>query len=1116
VSFSKWKERLILRKLSVAECCSEGHVLFLNLFLLSVAMVGCHSGGEITSSPPATMSSEAKVDIPTISTPTSNPYYSSSNSMTITGMCSNDTEVILSGDDTQKITCQNQQYSFLVSKTIDKLYSFNINQKDPVLGLSIPVQLTWIRKSSVAPPSLTQPASSDFASAQDALELVGNCDSGSLISLAGDGVGYTTCVNSSFTLSLPKAVDGDYNIQIQQTDLAGNNANTSLIWRKHAITLTPGNASIVVNTSFSFIVSGGSGSYTITLAQNNSGGNLDGLTNTYTSGTTAGAVDVLRVRDSLGSVLDFQLTTVGSVPDHLVLVSNSNPPGSLPGTTPSEKIQVRLVDAYGNGIANYPLVFKVLNGSVDILGFPLLMTDLNGQAEVAVRHGFSSTSSTVSVGPTTGVLPDVANTGNAVVKITLTTEPNNGGNWGTIFSLGNSPGKMVSADFNGDGKNDVAVLNVGDKTVGILLGKAGGLLSGMTPFATANCEGESRVAAGLLTADIYLDLVITCSGNDKIVVLPGHGDGTFASPTEIAMPPTQGAPIDVAIVDWNKDSKQDLVVLSNRGDVASIWLGDGLGAFSSFLEIPVGGSPNSLFVADINKNGLLDLVVLNSGINPLTDGTMGLILQTSVNNFSPMVTYPVDATPIALKMADLDQDGFLDAVICNNGANNLTLWLNDQAGGFTNASTQTVGASPTDLLIGDINADGKQDLLITNSGDDTLSVILNQGGGGWDTSTPPLSVLQTPINIIGGDYNGDSITDIIINSGNQLLQLIPGKTTGLGYSAPTGLSPTKVVTGDWDGDGIMGLGVLSTGGNGEISILLGDGNGLFRSGTSIPNVLNPKDIISGDWNHDGKADLAVVLGSSSAVRLYLGDGDGNFNAPVDYVVGSGPVAVVSADLNDDGNKDLIVVNQTGNSITILLGAGDGTFGSRSDIAIGNSPAGIAFGDINKDNKIDLVVTQESSSSVAVLLGTGGAAFLAPVTVAVGNGPSSVLLQDFNGDGSLDLVTLNGFDGTVSVLLGTGDGSFQPKNDFTCGLTPVGLVAGDFDGNGRLDVALTNSSDQKLTILYNMGGGSLSSQYVVDTKSALGGLGLSDLNGDGALDFILTEINNNQIQVWMGY
>lgn len=92
-----------------------------------------------------------------------------------------------------------------------------------------------------------------------AYKLLGVANVGSLISLSGDGVGYTTCLNSSFTLSLPKAVDGDYQITINQTDLAGNEASTNLIWRKHALALTPGNATVVVNTNYNFTVSGGSG-----------------------------------------------------------------------------------------------------------------------------------------------------------------------------------------------------------------------------------------------------------------------------------------------------------------------------------------------------------------------------------------------------------------------------------------------------------------------------------------------------------------------------------------------------------------------------------------------------------------------------------------------------------------------------------------------------------------------------------------------------------------------------------------------------------------------------------------------------------------------------------------
>ncbi len=1086
---------------------SEWRNLWGSLWLL-ISILGCHAGGGITASPPPPAPPSSKVDVPTVAAPSVSPYYSKDNSVTVQGMCQTGETVILSGDDHQEVSCTDARYALQISKAVDGIYSFQLMQRDQTQSLSEQISFVWIRKTSVPPPNITKPTTTNYASAKQELIIEGNCESGSLVALTGDGVGYTTCLNSQFALSLPKSIDGDYQVGIQQTDLAGNSAATSLTWRKHAIALNPGNASVVVNTSYTFTVSGGTGFYDMTLSQNNSGGSFVTTTRTYTSGTIANSLDTLRVTDSEGSILDFQMLTVPGIPDHLILNSSTNPPSQLPGVVSSNAIKVHLVDRYGNGIASFPLSFKIVSGEASLVGNPLQVTDTNGDAQIFVLHGYQAFLSRVSVGPTTGVLPDLAGSGNATLQVSLSTDTTNSGNLGALYATGSNPGAMTVSDFNGDGLKDIAVLNVGDTTVGIAKGKPGGMLGLMSNFPM-NCNAANGIASGDVNHDSKQDLIVSCGGDNTVVYLQGAGDGTFGIPQIISAPAGQEIPMDVKLIDWNNDAHLDITIVSNMGNVFAIWLGDGAGNFTPEIQVTVGSSPTSFAINDLNKDGLKDIVVANSA-----DATLGVVLQTSANSFSAMVSYPVDVGPIQVFLADLDGDTYADAIVCNNGANSITVWMNDHGGGFQNDSLWPVGGSPTGLFVGDIDGNNKVDIVAVNSGDDSLSVILNRGGGVLE-SLATLSILATPLNIMGGDFNGDLINDLVINSGNQRMQIVPGKSDGLGYTSATKLGPTEVGMGDWNGDGMMDAAVLHTGAS-EVAILIGQGNGLFSEGTALTGVMNARSLLSGDWNKDNKIDLVVSLGGTSSVRVYLGKGDGAFEAPVDYAVGSGPLKMVSADFNSDGSLDLAVVCQTANSVTVLLGNGDGTFSQRRDLGAGSGPSAIAFGDINGDNIVDLAVSVESNSNVGVLIGNGDGSFQTVLETAVGIGPIGVALQDFNGDGALDVATLNGADGSVSVLLGNGDGSLRAKNDFACGLSPLGMVTGDFDSNGRLDVALTNSSDQKVTVLLNTGNGTLSDQLVFDAKSSLGGLGISDLNNDGSLDLIATETNNNRLQIWVGH
>ena len=74
-------------------------------------------------------------------------------------------------------------------------------------------------------------------------------------------------------------------------------------------------------------------------------------------------------------------------------------------------------------------------------------------------------------------------------------------------------------------------------------------------------------------------------------------------------------------------------------------------------------------------------------------------------------------------------------------------------------------------------------------------------------------------------------------------------------------------------------------------------------------------------------DLAVANANSDNVSILLGNGTGLFGTATNFAVGSFPVSVGVGDFNGDTILDLAVANANSNNVSILLGNGTGSFGN---------------------------------------------------------------------------------------------------------------------------------------------------------------------------------------------
>ncbi len=86
-----------------------------------------------------------------------------------------------------------------------------------------------------------------------------------------------------------------------------------------------------------------------------------------------------------------------------------------------------------------------------------------------------------------------------------------------------------------------------------------------------------------------------------------------------------------------------------------------------------------------------------------------------------------------------------------------------------------------------------------------------------------------------------------------------------------------------------------------------------------------------DLDGDGKLDVVTAnndINSNGKVSVLLGQGNGLFALAVTYFAGPDPYGVAAADLNGDGKPDLAVANSYSNTVSVLLNPGNGTFDNK--------------------------------------------------------------------------------------------------------------------------------------------------------------------------------------------
>ncbi|AKU97396.1 Tryptophan synthase alpha chain [Labilithrix luteola] len=348
----------------------------------------------------------------------------------------------------------------------------------------------------------------------------------------------------------------------------------------------------------------------------------------------------------------------------------------------------------------------------------------------------------------------------------------------------------------------------------------------------------------------------------------------------------------------------------------------------------------------------------------------------------------------------------------------------------------------------------------------------------WTFQRTPISN-QAGLRAAVADFNNDTKLDVaVLDLANAKLDILLGNGDGTfraGTSFAVGSSPIQLVVLDYDGDGKKDLAV----GNRRLTappafdylvVYHGNGDGTFAAGASIDRETAVESLAAGDIDGDGRDDLLATGGDWGAedVRVYVAKANGafalgaNFAKQLTDINSSASVTDLAiTDVDGDGHADFVF-----SPTTILFGKGDGTFGDSwsAPIGIGGYDR-FVIADFNGDGKRDVFWRGSGVANQWWLApGDGGRTWKYPSLVLF-SGSFNVTLADVTGDGIRDLVGVGGgYPSHLYVRGGRGDGTFvaEEQYDFSTDVAGVYLTTADLDGNGITDI-ISSSYDSVIVL-----------------------------------------------------
>ncbi|CAF1144312.1 unnamed protein product [Rotaria sordida] len=235
--------------------------------------------------------------------------------------------------------------------------------------------------------------------------------------------------------------------------------------------------------------------------------------------------------------------------------------------------------------------------------------------------------------------------------------------------VGSAPCTLTTGDFDNNSQLDIIVTNEQSNDISIFLAYDRELYGSITSYSMGFGSQPHSIAIGDLNNDGLSDIVVANYGTDNVGILLGHNHGVFDTIPTYSIG-VGSSPYSVSIADFNNDNQLDIVVSNSESDNIVILLGDGNGMFVIRATYSTGtrSQPSTVAVGDFDNNKKLDIAIANSGTN-------SILLFYGYGNglFGNQTSYDLGYgyRPYSIAIKDLNQDNWMDIAIACYGTDHV-------------------------------------------------------------------------------------------------------------------------------------------------------------------------------------------------------------------------------------------------------------------------------------------------------------------------------------------------------------------------------------------------------------------------------------------------------------
>ena len=380
------------------------------------------------------------------------------------------------------------------------------------------------------------------------------------------------------------------------------------------------------------------------------------------------------------------------------------------------------------------------------------------------------------------------------------------------FPMGSNPDQMALADMDGNGKADMIVGSYGESAlpqnaVAVFRNTSNtGTIAFAPKIELLKGSGQTYPVTADFDGDGKIDLAVMDSRLEKLTIFINKSTPGNISLVQQVEYTTGEFPYSIGKGDIDGDGKPDIVIPNLNGKNFSVYRNTssaGSISLASKIDFPLPLKPLSIAIGDLDKDGKADVVIGYTDYNNYVISVFRNTSSPEAISFDSKIDLPnnEDGYTSGISIGDLDGDGNADITVSNfsNSASTISLFRNTGSAGLISfapkVSFSTNGSGFQNNSINDLDGDGKPDLAGGNYWSGTLAVLKNLSTPGTLSFAESVNYPSGsgPKGTSAGDVDGDGRPDIIyLNLFSETIAILRNQIGSKTCAVPTALRVAKI------------------------------------------------------------------------------------------------------------------------------------------------------------------------------------------------------------------------------------------------------------------------------------------------------------------------------------